>query len=261
MEDLLVLYADEDTFLKQHPFKNSFYFNSIVPFVEKTQSLLEKHIDWNGTSASSIYFAAVSDTHLQPLQSFLSQKGYLVTLNPCVKVELFHDESSANDVLTQEHRDLRLEVSEMDASHVERANSVWPYKHERSAQYIQHCISKRPSVVVSVADTGSSERKRPCAWVWVHSDGSIGGLHVEPQFRNRGLGRLVLRVLISRMKTEFGADYQPFAYVTVHNEPSFRLFQAMGFKQMENATWCECHASPEELRHSKIQSSAGHHLS
>lgn len=49
---------------------------------------------------------------------------------------------------------------------------------------------------------GYASDGRPVAWVLIHYDGSIGALHVDVEYRRRGLVHLVVYELIKRCSGE-----------------------------------------------------------
>jgi len=65
---------------------------------------------------------------------------------------------------------------------------------------------------------------KPVAWALMHANGSIGTLHVEPEFRRKGLGQLVMRELVNRF-----ANREGWNWVDVHenNTAAVRFFDSL----------------------------------
>ncbi|KDQ53514.1 hypothetical protein JAAARDRAFT_39201 [Jaapia argillacea MUCL 33604] len=92
-------------------------------------------------------------------------------------------------------------VSEIQSSDI---HAVVSTSHvARSNEYI---LSRAPSsVCIRTSDT-SPTPGLPIAWALIHSDGSIGTLHVQPEFRRRGLARVVIEQLVEKAQSLEGLD-------------------------------------------------------
>lgn len=84
----------------------------------------------------------------------------------------------------------------------------------------EYFVSRFPtSVCVRTHDSSS-----PVAWVLMHADGSIGTLHVEPEFRRKGLGQLVMRELVKKLDCPLGWNW---VAVGENNEKALQLFDSL----------------------------------
>lgn len=83
-------------------------------------------------------------------------------------------------------------LQEFDIDVVQAASGI-----SRSREYL---LERRHfSVCVRVPYKGDeTSYMKPIAWVLMHSDGSIGTLHVDPEHRGKGLGRLLIQELVKR---------------------------------------------------------------
>ena len=87
--------------------------------------------------------------------------------------------------------DMSSEIGTSDLSFVRGASSI-----PRSNAYF---LSRAR---YSVCIRSQVEGGRPVACALMHSDGRIGGLHVDPRYQRRGLGSLVIRALMEKL--DFG---------------------------------------------------------
>ncbi|GAB0099334.1 glycine-N-acyltransferase-like protein 3 isoform X1 [Sergentomyia squamirostris] len=66
--------------------------------------------------------------------------------------------------------------------------------------------------------------------------GTLGALQVEQDCRRRGLGTLIAKAMIRKL-TDLRMD--TFAFVNVGNVPSRRMFENLGFIQIDYVYWLQ----------------------
>lgn len=70
-----------------------------------------------------------------------------------------------------------------------------------------------------------------------HSEGSLGMLYVEPEYRRRGLGRSLEAFCINR---QIERGYTPYGHIRTDNGVSGRLQESMGlYLSAESLWWVE----------------------
>ncbi|KIJ21015.1 hypothetical protein PAXINDRAFT_125631 [Paxillus involutus ATCC 200175] len=122
--------------------------------------------------------------------------------NPCVRYIL--PRSTSRDAATlsrsgiQSADDLVVsQIQQSDISAVRAASSI-----PRSEEYIMSRAAY--SVCLRTRGGTGDEEGDPIAWALMHSDGSIGALHVDSKYQRRGLAKLVLNTLAKKL--DFSKD-------------------------------------------------------
>ncbi|KAK7693772.1 hypothetical protein QCA50_003344 [Cerrena zonata] len=90
--------------------------------------------------------------------------------------------------------DDRWDISPLRESDIDLVTDRAPYKRPREAM-----LTRLPySICIKPKGTDI-----PVAWQLLYPDGSIGMLHVEPEYRRMGLGKLVVRALCKKLEELF----------------------------------------------------------
>jgi ribosomal protein S18 acetylase RimI-like enzyme len=104
---------------------------------------------------------------------------------------------------------------------------------ERIARKRAYILTRLPTSIC-VRVTSEDENTEPVAWVMVNSDGSLGTLHVVPEYRRQGLAKVLINLSVAQTQTEqqegdysTGLDGWCYAYVDVENDSSMQLFNRM----------------------------------
>ena len=74
----------------------------------------------------------------------------------------------------------------------------------------------------------------PVGWMNVHSDGTVGQLHVSPSHRRKGLARVILRKMYNIMNDVF--SFGPFVNIYVENHTSAKFFSSEGWVKHNRAS-------------------------
>ncbi|KAF9224080.1 hypothetical protein BS17DRAFT_780432 [Gyrodon lividus] len=127
--------------------------------------------------------------------------------NPVIRYILPRSTSGSGATLSrsvvQSSDDLVIsQIRQSDIAFVRAASSI-----PRSEEYIMSRAAYSVCLRTRGGDEGD-EGGEPVAWALLHADGSIGALHVDPQYQRRGLGKLVLNSLAKKL--DFGkVDGEP----------------------------------------------------
>lgn len=74
----------------------------------------------------------------------------------------------------------------------------------------------------------------PVAWVLTLSDGSTGALYTMPEYRRRGLAKVVVA---DRLAKCAGLGLRSYCHVEVTNEASERMWEGMGWERGHKCQW------------------------
>jgi GNAT superfamily N-acetyltransferase len=108
---------------------------------------------------------------------------------------------------------------------------VMSLTHFRTYEYLAG--RKKKSICVRVPDESRTNGvMTPVAWVLVHADGSLGTLHVQPEYRRHGLAKGVMRALVDSLAGSrdghVGGTFGWFAVdVQMGNKSAERFFGAL----------------------------------
>lgn len=93
-----------------------------------------------------------------------------------------------------------------------------------------HTIRMLPSVAVFPAGDEGEEQQQPVAWAFLSLDGSLGNLHVEPEYRGRGLAKAMGRKLFREAVGAFGDELGGLAHadVALENSESNGVCKSLG---------------------------------
>ncbi|XP_075154017.1 uncharacterized protein LOC142227386 [Haematobia irritans] len=118
-------------------------------------------------------------------------------------------------------------TKQLDESHAEQVNRVWPHRTDGSVKFVQHLIKFNKSV-------GLFEDDQLVAWCLILPIGSLGLLQVEETHKRKGLGALAVK-LMSKYLAEKGIEVT--APVVFANTPSRSMFKKLGFNIIDNVYW------------------------
>ncbi|XP_075154016.1 uncharacterized protein LOC142227385 [Haematobia irritans] len=116
---------------------------------------------------------------------------------------------------------------DLDETHAEFVNSVWPHRSADSEKFVRHLIKFNKSV-------GLFEGDQLVAWCLIQPLGSLGLLQVEESHRRKGLGKLVVKIM-SKYLAEKGTEVT--ATVVFTNTPSLCMFKQLGFTIIDTVYW------------------------
>ena len=114
-----------------------------------------------------------------------------------------------------------MKTSALSEQDVGTVNSTWKYCTERTLVYIRDQVQHFPSVVLKT-DSGQH-----VGHMLGESSGTIGNLHVLPEFRKKGHSKILVSQL-ARQYLELGEDV--YVFVEETNAVSFGLHQSLGFR-------------------------------
>lgn len=74
----------------------------------------------------------------------------------------------------------------------------------------------------------------PVAWVITLADGSTGALYTMPQYRRRGLAKVVVADRLAKCE---GMGMPSYCHVEVTNQASERMWEGMGWTRGHKCQW------------------------
>ncbi|XP_013114238.2 uncharacterized protein LOC106092042 [Stomoxys calcitrans] len=118
-------------------------------------------------------------------------------------------------------------VRELDETHAEQVNAVWPHRSEGSVNLVRHLIKYNNSV-------GLFEGDKLVAWCLIVALGALGLLQVEETHKRRGLGKLATKIMAKHLAQK---GVEVTAAIVFENSPSLCMFKQLGFKAIDNVYW------------------------
>ncbi|EDW03371.1 uncharacterized protein LOC6562002 [Drosophila grimshawi] len=179
-------------------------------------------VDWsNGLKCSS-----VPARYITTLQNVVQERNLKVAFNDVTNLYYMpQKEASALQIEVADGFQLA-NLSEKDADLI---NDEWPNHHVGSLYYIQRQI--RLCANVGLYRTNSQEL---VAWCIRLQGGFLGALQVKSSHKRRGFGSLVTKAMSKRIAA-LGQDVM--ALVNPENKPSYAMFDALGFKVIDQCYW------------------------
>ncbi|KAI7223366.1 hypothetical protein KC333_g480 [Hortaea werneckii] len=102
-------------------------------------------------------------------------------------------------------------------------------------------MASLPSLAIyPAAENGGSSSAPPVAWAFIGLDTSVTTLHVEPEWRGRGLGKAVTTKLFRQGMQRFWADggrRLAHGYVVMGNKASEGMMRGLGGRDMWKCYW------------------------
>jgi ribosomal protein S18 acetylase RimI-like enzyme len=169
--------------------------------------------------------------------------------NSCVKFLCNTGTTAASETgLTLPEGTILAKLEEADLAQVVAASHI-PRTHEYLRSRLADSAGVRIPSSLSGEENGVTQL---AAWAFIHVDGSIGTLHVEPAFRRMGLARVVVRALVDRLSEQEAEELQEdvganlrrarkgWAWVDTeaNNEQGLAFFGKLeGWERGEGAWW------------------------
>lgn len=102
-------------------------------------------------------------------------------------------------------------------------------------------MASLPSLAIyPAAGNGGSGGGPPVAWAFIGLDTSVTTLHVEPEWRGRGLGKAVTTKLFKQGMQRFwedGVQRLAHGYVVMGNDASEGMMRGLGGRDMWKCYW------------------------
>lgn len=119
-------------------------------------------------------------------------------------------------------------LAPLDQNHIRRVDDTWPYKHAASYFYFS-----------TLADNGLaqglySKDHQLLAWVFVNEFHFLCHLYCDEKHRRKGYAECVLKYTVNDQLAQ-GNDV--YTYVEDSNESSSRLFDKLGFVNIDNGAY------------------------
>ncbi|XP_017854354.1 uncharacterized protein LOC108607818 [Drosophila busckii] len=121
-----------------------------------------------------------------------------------------------------------LELRRLAIEDAETVNALWPHRTEGSVNFVKRLITHHLSVGAYDANG------RMVSWCLREPIGRVGMLQVQESQKRLGLGSLMVRY-ISKKIMEQGEEV--LAAVVLENVASSKMFEKLGFKQIDNVYW------------------------
>lgn len=155
----------------------------------------------------SIVAKALEELGLRDVYEFHEYKHYYCSVEKALQVEY----------TVPDHVILR----QLTADNVEEVDDHLPYKGNNSGYYVRQMIEMLPSVGAFHRETGEL-----MAWVLSYINECHSALTVKPEFRRRGLAKLVTQKLMHDRALQNKPSY---CYILEDNVASEQLFISLGF--------------------------------
>jgi ribosomal protein S18 acetylase RimI-like enzyme len=114
------------------------------------------------------------------------------------------------------------------AHEVDAMDALWKFRSAHSRPWLTWAARSRPSMVLR------DQNGEPQAWAFVHTDGSIGTVHVRAQQRGRGIGCLLVSRLLAELRDK---GYSAYCFIEDDNATSSALFNKLGFVRVDDVIW------------------------
>eukprot|EP00105_Crassostrea_gigas_P001347 XP_011413484.1 PREDICTED: glycine N-acyltransferase-like protein 3 [Crassostrea gigas] len=117
--------------------------------------------------------------------------------------------------------------TELSERHLDVLCKTWPYSKSNefssTERWLKYHICNFPTVCIET-DDGC-----PVAWELQQEYGSVGMLHVEPEYRRKKLGSIVSRTLANKLNK---GGHLVLALVTENNDPSVKFHEKNGYVRL-----------------------------
>lgn len=137
-------------------------------------------------------------------------------------------------VCWQYHLPESVMVPRMDAPIVDLDPSFAPYIYA-NYDYASYCSERYVALRIASGNAlGIFEGGELAAWILTHDEGTIGMLHVMPEYRRKGYAAALTGELIHRLRSQ---GRLPFAHIHKNNDKSLSLFTKLGFVRTSEICW------------------------
>jgi RimJ/RimL family protein N-acetyltransferase len=75
------------------------------------------------------------------------------------------------------------------------------------------------------------------AWCVTYDYGALGMLQTKETHRGKGLGRIAVKLMITKLFKECDYSSQAFCFIEAQNVASMRLFESLGFRKSADSLW------------------------
>ncbi|KAL0820334.1 hypothetical protein ABMA28_006234 [Loxostege sticticalis] len=120
-------------------------------------------------------------------------------------------------------------LAALNQDHIQRVDDTWPYKHEGSYFYFSTLATANLAHGIFLA-----KDHKLLAWVFLNEYNFICHLYCEEEHRRKGYSEYLLKYVINDELTK-GNDV--YTYVEDHNEKSSRLFDKLGFANVDDGAY------------------------
>lgn len=127
----------------------------------------------------------------------------------------------------------------LTAEETDQVNNLWTYRHPRSEVAVRRLIER--NYCVGAYDRATAQLM---GWCLTFISQCHNALQVEPEFKRRGLGKLIVAALTHRRATVEGK--WSHAFVSATNEVSLGIFKSAGFEHIGQAYWIGTRPRVEE---------------
>ena len=119
-------------------------------------------------------------------------------------------------------------MHDLSPQDTEKANEVWPNKHEGSKFFLKRLAEWNPNVGLY------DKNEELLAWCFQLQAGPLGALQVDERHFKKGYGLMVVKSMARKMVL---IDRDTFALVGPRNIPSQKMFEKAGFRHIDDAYW------------------------
>lgn len=120
-------------------------------------------------------------------------------------------------------------LAPLNPDHISRVDETWPYKHAASYFYFSTLAANN-----LVQGLHSTHNNQLVAWVFLNEYNFICHLYCEEQHRRKGYAEFLLKYTVNEQLT-LGNDL--YTYVEYDNERSSRLFDKLGFVNIDDGAY------------------------
>lgn len=128
-----------------------------------------------------------------------------------------------------------LELDWLRASDVDLVNDNWFARGPFSRGMVAQCVAKNGGSCLRLKG-----EDRAIGWCLGRVDGSIGLLHVDPEWRGKGLAKCLMHKLASKLLMEDDRRLEQFGFIADDNEASLKVHRDLGYRVVERnvgLTW------------------------
>lgn len=121
----------------------------------------------------------------------------------------------------------KFDIRRLHRDEAEYIHYNYEFRDYIALEYIKERVDKEVSF-------GIYENNVLVGWVLTHDDGAIGLLNVMKEYRNKGYGEAVVRIIVKELLKK---KKLPFAHIEDYNEVSLNLFKRVGMIEEGEIHW------------------------